>query len=136
MILRQAPGGDIIFDEEKSLSLEGDSGPYLQYARARALSVISQADGSGEMSAPENNYALEHLIVRFPEVAARAARERAPHHVTQYLTQLASAWNSFYAEERIRGGEHEVYKLRVAQAFVNTMTRGLWLLGIPTPDKM
>ena len=43
MILRQAPGSDIVFDPEKSFSLEGDSGPYLQYALVRARSVLSKA---------------------------------------------------------------------------------------------
>jgi arginyl-tRNA synthetase len=56
--------------------------------------------------------------------------------VAQYLTQLASEWNSFYANERIRGGEYEGYKLTVAKAFVTTMENGLGLLGIPVPEKM
>jgi arginyl-tRNA synthetase len=56
--------------------------------------------------------------------------------VAQYLTVLAGEWNSFYAQERIIGGEYEAYKLLVAQAFATTMTNGLHLLGIPTPEKM
>jgi arginyl-tRNA synthetase len=137
MILRQAPGGDIIFDQEKSLSLEGDSGPYLQYALVRARTVLEKAEKKGSAEeAPAVPYLLERLISRFPEVAARAERERAPHHVAQYLTVLAGEWNSFYAQERIIGGEYEAYKLLVAQAFATTMTNGLHLLGIPTPEKM
>lgn len=137
MILRQAPGGDIIFDFEKSLSLEGDSGPYLQYALVRAKSVIAQAGTKGSFEdGPGEPYLLERLITRFPKVAARAERERAPHHVATYLTQLAGEWNSFYAQERIIGGSNEAYKLALAEAFVRTMERGLWLLGIPAPEKM
>lgn len=137
MILRQAPGGDIIFDFDKSLSLEGDSGPYLQYALVRAKSVIAQAEKKGSFDeAPDEPYLLERLITRFPKVAARAELERAPHHVATYLTQLAGEWNSFYAQERIIGGSHEAYKLALAQAFVRTMEQGLWLLGIPAPEKM
>lgn len=137
MILRQAPGGDIIFDPEKSLSLEGDSGPYLQYALVRAKSVIAQS----EVVASANDMAdkvhdLERLIVRFPEVVRRAEIARAPHIITQYLTNLAGEWNSFYAVERIRGGEHEAYKLLIAAAFVTTMENGLTLLGIPVPERM
>lgn len=137
MILRQAPGGDIVFDPEKSLSLEGDSGPYLQYALVRAKSVIAQSDIVADTSdKPEEIYDLERLVVRFPEVVRRAEIMRAPHQVAQYLTQLASEWNSFYAQNRIRGGEHEAYKLALASAFVATMERGLWLLGIPVPERM
>lgn len=136
-ILRQATGSDIIFDYEKSISLEGDSGPYLQYALVRAKSILAQAGGDGEAKdAPAEPYLIERLITRFPEVAARAERERAPHHVAQYLTQLAAEWNSFYAAHRIIGGEHEAYKLLIARAFVTTMENGLWLLAIPAPEKM
>lgn len=137
MILRQAPGSDIIFDFEQSLSLEGDSGPYLQYALVRARSVLAQEGAAASASdAPNEPYALERLIARFPKVAARAEEERAPHHIATYLTQLAGEWNSFYARERIVGGEYEAYKRRVAEAFVRTMEQGLWLLGIPAPEKM
>jgi len=137
MILRQAPGSDIIFDFDKSLSLEGDSGPYLQYALVRAKSILSQAESKPDASdAPPEPYLLERLITRFPKVAERAEAERAPHHVATYLTHLAGEWNSFYARERIIGGAHEAYKLVVVRAFITTMERGLWLLGIPAPEKM
>jgi arginyl-tRNA synthetase len=137
MILRQAPGTDIIFDEEKSLSLEGDSGPYLQYALVRAKSVIEKSEQTGRpMEHPAEPYAIERHLLHFPEVAARAAREYAPHLLTTYLTELAGEWNSFYAQERIVGGDFEAYKVHVARAFVQTMTHGLTLLGIPAPEKM
>jgi len=137
MVLRQAPGSNIIFDPEKSLSLEGDSGPYLQYALVRAKSVLQKATDSAQgKNGPDTPYLLERAILHFPEVAARAARELAPNLLVTYLTELASEWNSFYAQERIVGGEYEAYKLMLARAFVNTMTNGLTLLGIPTPEKM
>lgn len=137
MILRQAPGGDIVFDPEKSLSLEGDSGPYLQYAYVRARSVLGQAGKKGNVEGvPVEPYLIERLIARFPRVARRAEIEHAPHHVAQYLTHLAGEWNSFYGANRIIGGEHESYKLLIAEAFANTMEKGLWLLGIPAPEKM
>ncbi|MBI5406033.1 arginine--tRNA ligase [Candidatus Kaiserbacteria bacterium] len=137
MILRQAPGSDIVFDEEKSLSLLGDSGPYLQYALVRARKILAYAsDGASGEEEPAEPYAIERLILHFPEVAARAARELAPNLLTTYLTELAGEWNSFYAKERIIDGEHEAHKFLLARAFVNTMTNGLTLLGIPTPEKM
>jgi arginyl-tRNA synthetase len=140
MILRSAPGSNIIFDPEKSLSLDGDSGPYLQYALTRARSVIAQAEPNPESEAghdaPEKPYLIERVLVRFPEVVAVAQKNLAPHTVAQYVTQLAGEWNSFYAQERIRGGTHEAYKLQLAKAFVQTMENGLELLGIPIPEKM
>lgn len=137
MVLRQAPGSDIIFDPEKSLSLDGDSGPYLQYALVRAKKILTYAstneNGAQEPRAP---YALERLIVHFPDVVARAADSLAPNILTTYLTELASAWNSFYATEQVLGSPEEAYKQRVARAFANTMTNGLSLLGIPAPERM
>lgn len=137
MILRQAPGGDIVFDPEKSLSLEGDSGPYLQYALVRAKSILAAVETKPEAGdAPESVFDIERLIIRFPEVVRRAEQLRGPHIVTQYLTQLASEWNSFYANNRIIGGEYEAYKLLLARAYAQTMENGLRLLGIPVPERM
>ncbi|HEX8946756.1 MAG TPA: arginine--tRNA ligase [Candidatus Paceibacterota bacterium] len=144
MVLRQSPGADIIFNPEQSLSLEGDSGPYLQYALVRARSVLRTAEEAGKGAsatpltedAPEVPYEIARLIARFPEVAARAEVLLAPNLLATYLTELAGAWNSFYAKERIVGGQYEAHKLSLARAFAQTMQNGLTLLGIPTPEKM
>jgi arginyl-tRNA synthetase len=137
MMLRQAAGGDIIFDIEKSLALDGDTGPYLQYALVRARKILSYAtEAETDATAPEKLYGVERLIVRFPEVCAEAVRERAPHKITQYLTKLASEWNSFYASEQVLGSEGEAYKLILAKAFATTMENGLRILAIPTPERM
>lgn len=137
MILRQAPGSDIVFDEEKSLSLDGDSGPYLQYALVRAKKILAYGEnGAGSVDIPLAPYAIERIILHFPEVVARAARELAPNLLVNYLTELAATWNAFYATEQILGSPEEAYKQRVARAFAHTMTNGLTILGIPTPEKM
>lgn len=136
MILRQSPGSDITFDEEKSLSLEGDSGPYLQYALVRAKKILSYSEGEGGTDIPSAPYNIERVILHFPEITARSARERAPNLLVNYLTELAGEWNSFYAKEQVLGSSEEAYKQRVTRAFANTMTNGLTLLGIPAPERM
>lgn len=137
MILRQAPGSDIIFDEERSLSLEGDSGPYLQYALVRAVKILSySSEDAGGDSRPPAPYPIERLILHYPEVAALAAKELAPNRLVSYLIELAAAWNSFYASEQVLGSPEEAYKMRLTRAFANTMGNGLALLGIPTPERM
>ena len=137
MILRQTPGADIIFDPEKSLSFEGDSGPYLQYALVRAVKILSyESEGAGGAEEPGAPYAIERVILHYPEVAARAAALRAPNVLTTYLTELAGAWNAFYASHQVLGSPEEQYKQRVTRAFANTMSNGLRLLGIPAPEKM
>lgn len=137
MVLRQSPGSDIIFDPEKSLSLEGDSGPYLQYALVRAKKILSyESEDENGTVVPHAPYPIERLILHFPEVAARAAATLAPNLLVTYLTELASAWNAFYATEQVLGSPEEAYKQRIVRAFMNTMTNGLALLGIPAPEKM
>jgi len=138
-ILKQARGKNIIFDPEASLSFEGDSGPYLQYSYVRAKSVLEKAGGKDTIiydSVPDKIPAFERLLPRFPSIVLRAAKEYEPHYVTTYLTELASAFNGWYAEEKIIGSSDEAYKLRTVEAFAHTMKNGLWLLGIDTPEKM
>lgn len=138
-ILRSAPGGNVVFDPEKALSLEGDSGPYLQYALVRAQSILEKATARpafGEGEQKETPPVLARLIARYPEAVAKAQTLRGPHVLVQYLTQLAGEWNSYYARERILGEPDEAQKLATVRAFVQTMQNGLGLLGIPTPEKM
>ncbi len=139
-VLKQGSSRDIIFDPEKSLSLEGDSGPYVQYAHTRALSLIREAEKAGikadTSDAPAEAHDLERLLIHYPDVVVRAAQELEPHYVTTYVTELASAFNSWYASERVIGGAAPHYGVLLAQAVEQTLKKGLTVLGIPAPDKM
>ena len=139
-ILKQASGKDIIFDRERALSLEGDSGPYLQYAYARTNAIMQKAEETGivaktDSSVPPNNVA--RLIPRFPEIVERAASHLEPHIVTNYLLELAAAYNSWYAQEQILDGTPAAaHKVALVDAVRMTLKNGLWVLGIPAPEKM
>jgi len=137
-VLRQATGKNIIFDREKALSLEGDSGPYLQYAYARTQAIKEKAGGlqaKADISAEPNT--VTRLIPRFPEIVARAADHLEPHILTTYLLELASAFNAWYAQEQILDGTPAAaHKLAVLEATGRTLKNGLWILGIPAPEKM
>lgn len=141
-ILRSGTGKDILFDLEKSISFEGDSGPYLQYTHARLCSVIAKAKALGvrevTSSVPETPYALERMLYRFPEVLAKAATLCEPHHVVTYLVELASEFNAFYAHERIADASdtYASYKLAMAHAVQLTLKNGLQVLGIAAPEAM
>ena len=154
-ILRQTAGRDIIFDAQKSLSFEGDSGPYLQYSCVRAKSVLEKAKNQGididinsinndklkELNICNLNWAggrLEKLMVRFPEILERAETEHAPHYVGQYVLDLASEFNSFYANTQIISEEDKLtpYKLALTKAFLTVLTNGLEVLGIKVPARM
>ncbi|MHB1330906.1 MAG: arginine--tRNA ligase [Minisyncoccota bacterium] len=138
MILRQSIGNDIIFDIEKSVSTEGDSGVYLQYAHARANSIMEKSRKRGNTkSVRAKTHEVERLLHRFPEIIERAQVEYAPHHITTYLTELAGSFNNFYAHEQVISDEPEsAYRLAIVEAFKNIIKNGLVILGIPSPDKM
>jgi arginyl-tRNA synthetase len=140
-VLRQALGKDIIFDFEKSISFEGDSGPYLQYAHARASSVVAKATAENILPdparIPEGDMALPRLLYRFPAIVERATAEYAPQHVATYLIELASAFNTYYASAQILDGTPDAAgKVALAAAFKTVMQNGLWLLGIAAPEEM
>ncbi len=145
-ILKSSLGSDIIYDFEKSISFEGDSGPYLQYTAVRAAAILRKAkeqqlpitDYQSLNKFPEEITELEHLLYQFPEVVEKAYLALEPHHVATYLTQLASSFNSFYGNTKIleENNPHVVYQLDLIKSFYQTMKNGLYLLGIETPEKM
>jgi len=140
IILKQGTGKDVIFDPEKSLSLEGDSGPYLQYAHVRAASILRKAAAENiqaDTSTPSELSHVERLLIRFPEIVERAASLYEPHYVAQYLTELSSAFNSWYTSTKVLDGTPEAaYKLALVDATRQTLKNGLYLLGIKAPEEM
>ena len=137
-ILKQTVGADIIYNFEKSISFEGDSGPYLQYSYSRSLSVIARArDIKLDAVVYEDSSILPRLLYRFPEVVQRAMEENSPHHIATFLIEIASAFNSFYAKERILdAGSATVFRVAMTAAFATVMKNGLRLLGISPLGRM
>ena len=142
-ILKQAIGKDIIFDFEKSLSFEGDSGPYLQYTHARCCSLLAkgkeahlEAKLSREARLPE---AVLRLLERFSNEVVRAHQEYAPQKICTYLIELASAFNAYYAQNQIinvEDKETSECRLALTQAVGAVLKNGLWLLGTKAPERM
>ncbi len=139
-VLKSGSGKDIVFDPEKSLSLEGDSGPYIQYALVRARSLLRAAKEAGVEAGtadmPTEASALEKILLHYTDAVARAAKEMEPHYVTTYLTELASAFNSWYASGKVIGGASPHYGVFLTQAVEKTLAEGLHVLGIPAPEEM
>jgi arginyl-tRNA synthetase len=140
-ILRSALGSDIIYDFEKSISFDGDSGPYLQYTTVRANSILQKEKdltNKIEQEIPEETSELERKLYQFTEIVERAYQEFAPHYITNYLTELASAFNSFYGNNQVLDPENKFldFQINLVKAFSQTMQNGLWLLGIKVPEKM
>ncbi len=139
-ILRGGTSKDIVFERERALSVEGDSGPYLQYTHARTQAILEKANDAGiegafDAAVPATE--LSRLVFRFYEVAARAEQELEPHHIATYLIQVAAAFNSWYAQEQILDGtDAAAHKVALTDIVRQTLKNGLWLLGIPAPQKV
>lgn len=141
---------DTAFDLEESLSLEGDSGPYLQYTFARTQSVLSKAKELGfvvkglkignKVELNDEETALIRWIYRFPEVVSEAAQLYAPNLVCNFLFELAQRFNLFYQKHRILGEgvskDGSNFRLLLTAAVGQVLKNGLNLLGIEAPERM
>lgn len=139
-MLRPRIGGDVIFDIESALSIEGNSGPYLQYAHARARSIIAKSERSPDLGDDVvfdvYERALALKISEFDDVLSLAIVELHPHHVCNYLYELAQTFNRFYEKARIVGDERETLRLWLVEAYADRLKRGLTLMGIPAPERL
>ncbi|HYF96664.1 MAG TPA: arginine--tRNA ligase [Patescibacteria group bacterium] len=139
--LKSSLGGDIIFDAEESVSLEGNSGPYLQYALVRANSILAKTDAD-EASLSEINQlnpterSLLRKLTAYPEVIDTALYELAPHHICGYLYELAQTFNRFYENNKVIGDKRSALRLKLVRSYAQVLDNGLGILGIETPASM
>ena len=147
--LSHDPITDIDFSWDKALALEGNSGPYLQYAYARVCSLLEKAsgmDGTSGGPAPlpvdgkflvetpaEKRLALQ--LLEFPGAVVRAAEAYKPSVLADYLFQTAQLYSSFYQSSPILKSEPSVRaaRLKLCSLFGKVLSTGLGLLGIDTP---
>ncbi len=139
--LKNRMGGDIIYDPVESVALEGNSGPYLQYAHARARSILSKAQEltahSSQLTAFEDDErSLLRKIGEYTEAVDKAVQELMPHHICTYLYELAQNFNRFYENNRVVDDEREELRVRLVTSYADTLKRGLELLNISAPDRM
>ncbi|MEK7594198.1 MAG: arginine--tRNA ligase [Patescibacteria group bacterium] len=137
--LKQRTGGDIIYDPKESVSLEGNSGPYLQYSHARARSILRKGE-AGELNEDASLEAGERSLVRkiteYTEVVDQAVDDLMPHHVCAYLYELAQVFNRFYEGNRVIDDPRQSLRLALVKTYADTLQNGLKLLGIAAPEQM
>jgi len=141
---------DVVFDWDRMLDFEGDTGPYVQYAHARLCSILRKADEAVSDQAdvslldmPEEWTLVRHLE-RFPEAVRRAAEQYEPSFVAGYLLELCADFSSYYSagmrepdrrvlcdDERVRAA-----RLLLVDAARHVIRAGLELLGIAAPERM
>ena len=148
--LSHDPITDIDFSWDKALALEGNSGPYLQYAYARVCSLLEKAGSGtdGGSGAPEpmpkdvgfavstsSEKRLALQLLEFPGAVVRAAEAYKPSVLADYLFQTAQLYSSFYQSSPILKSEPSVRaaRLKLCELFGKVLSTGLGLLGIDTP---
>lgn len=138
--LRNRIGGDIVYDAQESINLEGNSGPYLQYALVRARSILKKATNAGDELKVSSLEPAERSLARFltiyPEAFEASLKEYSPHHICNYLYELASTFNQFYENSRVIDDPRSDLRLALVAAYEKVLASGLDLLGMPKPEKM
>lgn len=142
--LKNSREKDIVFDWKEILSFDGETGPYVQYAYARAKSILRRAEGiSKEVDysklSSKEEFELVKTLDNFKNQILLALDKLEPSIVTRYTIEVAKAFNKFYNAHSILNLEDEVLKatrLKLVEASAQVIKNGLDLLGIDVVEKM
>lgn len=137
---------DIMFMPEKSISFDGNTGPYLQYVTARINSLLNKAgDYKSDSSIfssydfTETEWVIVSKIADFENAVKKAAGEYSPLEICNYLYELARAYNKMYHDLQILNAESDEKKsmrLMITQSVHYVLKAGLELLGIDSLERM
>ncbi|WP_252501783.1 arginine--tRNA ligase [Sporosarcina sp. Marseille-Q4943] len=138
--LKQHRKHDIEFDLETMLQTEGETGPYVQYAHARANSILRKAKATNTFAIDEvNDHEWETIkqLEQFPQAVKRAAEELDPSVIAKYAIDLAQAFNSFYGNVQVLSDEtNKHYRIALTECVVIVLKESLRLLGMKAPEEM
>ncbi len=143
-IVKYDPKKDVIFDWEKILSLEGKTGPFVQYSAVRAKRILEKWESLGnkveEIEKPTNLEGDEERLLLwlfyFPAVLEQIERSLKPNILAEYLYNLAEEFNRFYEKNRVIGSEREKERIWLVRKVYETLKEGLRLLGMKAPEFM
>jgi arginyl-tRNA synthetase len=132
---------DYVFATSRMVALDGNTGPYLQYAHARLTSLLRNADRPGRLADPTGpaEIRLAFALTRFPSAIAETTASLEPHRLCGFLYRLAKEFSAFYERCPVLAAEpRTVRDLRIclSTATWRTLAQGLELLGIPAPGTM
>lgn len=144
--LKRSSHLDVTFDWDEILSMNGNSGPYVQYAYTRTQSVLGKAESKDFGVGLSKNYTpqkeeLDQLrkLVQFPQIVQVAAGTYSPNMICEYLFELSQMFNNFYQKYRILNANSEdekTFRLSLTAGVGSIIKQGLNLLGIEAPEHM
>ena len=135
---------DYTFSWGRTLSFEGETGPYVQYTHARCSAVLRKAemdptiDINYDLISDEDSAEVLKVIASFNKSILNSMKKNEPHIVTRFVLDLAQAFNKFYHDNPILVDDMELRKARLAlvAATRQTLENGLKLLGMHSPERM
>ncbi len=130
---------NMVFDVDKFLSFEGDTGPYLLYSYARANSIIRKVKSKKAVrivDLKDSEIRLLKKIDGLGDVVRRAYDGLAPNLIANYAFELSKMFNEFYHDCPVLGSIEEGFRLKLVDAFRVTLKKSLGLLGIETLEEM
>ena len=136
---------DEIFEWDKILNFQGETGPYIQYTYVRTKSVLEKAGKLPELKdinleVLEDSYSqnIIKLIYNFQDILVQVTRKEEPSILSRYLIDLAKAFSSFYNENKIIVEDKDVQNARVYLTYAvnQVLKNGAKLLGMEMPNKM
>lgn len=143
--LSQNRTSPILFEWDKVLSFEGNTGPYLQYTYVRIKSILNKVDKIDENakvlveSSTEAERDLVSTILKLPTAVIKAYETKKPNVIADYVYDLAKKFNSFYNNEKILTASSEELRnsrILLSEKVGEALKKSLALLGIKTVDKM
>lgn len=141
--LKYEPNTIMYFDLDQTISIEGNTGPYIQYSHARISSILKNVSEVGALPLVENleiaEKELSRKLLHFTGVIEQASKQYKPNLVCNYLYELASAFNRFYQEVTVLQEPDETkktFRLNLITATAQVISNGLYLLGIEAPEEM
>ena len=130
------------FALEEVVQFEGETGPYVQYTHARAMSILRKANHTVDTQAAfsltdDDAWEVLKLIENYPNVVRFAEEKCEPSAIAKFVINLAQAFNKYYAHTKVLV-EDEAFNSRIAlvQTTASILKQGLALLGVAAPDEM
>ena len=135
---------DYVFSWDKTLSFEGETGPYVQYVHARICSLLKKGDFSLDMEfdpsllKTEEEINVLRVLYNFTDTVIDAHEKMEPFPITRYVVELAKEFNKFYNRVPILDEDEKLKNTRLLLCYTvkNVIKKGLYLLGIKAPEKM
>jgi len=143
-ILKVDPKKSMLFNPSESIDMQGNTGPFIQYAHARIRSIVTKSDEKSEnipnlISLEEKERSLVRLLSQYPETVKQAGEEYSPAVIANYAFELAKEYNQFYHELPIlkeENSDKRVFRIAVSELTSNIISSAMKLLGVQVPERM